>query len=41
MAAAYTLRRLADIEDSAPKLGFEEVQEARFANDELETEDTA
>ena len=40
MAAPYTLRKLADVEDSAPKFGLAEVQEARFAKDELETEDT-
>ena len=29
-----------DVEDSAPKFGFSDVQEARFANDDLETEHT-
>jgi mannose-6-phosphate isomerase-like protein (cupin superfamily) len=40
MAASYTLKKLTDIEDSAPKSGFGDVQEARFAKDELEAEDT-
>ncbi|MDX6659720.1 MAG: hypothetical protein QOJ55_542 [Solirubrobacteraceae bacterium] len=40
MADPYTLKRLTDVEDSAPKFGFSDVQEARFANDDLETEDT-
>ena len=40
MAGAYTLKRLTEIEDSAPKSGFGDVQEARFAKDALDTEDT-
>jgi mannose-6-phosphate isomerase-like protein (cupin superfamily) len=40
MADTYTLRNLREVEDSAPKFGFEEVQEARFANKDLETEET-
>jgi mannose-6-phosphate isomerase-like protein (cupin superfamily) len=40
MAGPYTLKRLTDVEDSAPKFGFSEVQEARFANGDLETEQT-
>lgn len=40
MAAPYTLKRLTDVEDSAPKFGFDEVQEARFANGDLETDHT-
>ncbi len=40
MATPYTLKNLTDIEDSAPKSGFGEIQEARFANDALDTEDT-
>ena len=40
MAGPYTLKRLTDVEDSAPKFGFSDVQEARFANDDLETERT-
>lgn len=40
MPAPYTVRKLTDVEDSAPRAGAEEVQEARFANDDLETEAT-
>jgi mannose-6-phosphate isomerase-like protein (cupin superfamily) len=40
MATPYTHRNLREVEDSAPKFGYEEVQEARFANRDLETEDT-
>ena len=40
MADPYTLIRLTDVDDSAPRFGFSDVQEARFANDDLETEDT-
>jgi mannose-6-phosphate isomerase-like protein (cupin superfamily) len=38
--SAYTLKRLDDVEDSAAKFGFGETQESRFANDDLETEQT-
>src|SRR5215210_7588247 len=40
MTAAYTLRNLTDVEDSAVRFGIGEVQEARFANDDLEVEQT-
>jgi uncharacterized cupin superfamily protein len=40
MAAPFTLKNLAEVDDSAPKAGFAEVQEARFAKDELEAEQT-
>jgi mannose-6-phosphate isomerase-like protein (cupin superfamily) len=40
MAGAYTHKKLTEVEDSAPKFGYDEVQEARFANGDLETEDT-
>ena len=40
MPDPYPLIRLTDDEDSAPRFGFSDVQEARFANDDLETEDT-
>jgi mannose-6-phosphate isomerase-like protein (cupin superfamily) len=36
----YTLKKLTDIEDSAAKFGVGEVQEARFANDDLHAERT-
>src|SRR3954471_3849667 len=40
MATSYTLINLTDVEDSAPKFGFSEHQEARFARGDLEAEDT-
>lgn len=40
MATPYTLKKLTDIEDSAPKSGFGDVQEARFAKDALDAKDT-
>ena len=40
MAGSYTLKRLTEVEDSAGAFGLGEIQEARFANDELELEDT-
>jgi mannose-6-phosphate isomerase-like protein (cupin superfamily) len=39
-ATAYTHENLTAIEDSAPKFGFEGIQEARFASDELDAADT-
>ena len=40
MASAYTHKKLTDVQDSAPKFGFEDLQEARFATKDLEAEDT-
>ena len=40
MTAPFTLKNLDEVEDSAPRFGFGEVQEARFANDDLEAEHT-
>lgn len=40
MPSPYTLKRLSEVEDSAPRFGFGEAQEARFANDDLESEQT-
>ena len=40
MAAPYTLKRLTEVEDSAPKFGFDDVQQARFAMGDLEATDT-
>jgi mannose-6-phosphate isomerase-like protein (cupin superfamily) len=40
MASAYTHKKLTEVDDSAPKFGFEEVQEARFATKDLESEET-
>jgi mannose-6-phosphate isomerase-like protein (cupin superfamily) len=39
-SAPYTLKKLTDVEDSAPKSGFGDVQEARFASEALDTADT-
>jgi mannose-6-phosphate isomerase-like protein (cupin superfamily) len=36
--AAYTHTRLTDVEDSAPKFGFSDSQESRFAKDDLDAE---
>lgn len=38
--APYTLRSLGDVKDSAKEFGLAEFAAARFANDELETEQT-
>ena len=40
MPAPFTLKNLAEVNDSATKFGYAEVQEARFAKDELEAEQT-
>ena len=40
MPAPYTLKKLTDVEDSAAKFGVGEVQEARFAKDDLDAEHT-
>jgi hypothetical protein len=40
MTESYTLTRLTEIEDSAPRFGFAETQEARFASGALETRET-
>jgi mannose-6-phosphate isomerase-like protein (cupin superfamily) len=40
LPAQYTLKKLPDIDDSAVRFGIAEVQEARFANQALECEDT-
>jgi mannose-6-phosphate isomerase-like protein (cupin superfamily) len=40
MTDPYTLKNLEQVEDSAAKFGYGEVAEARFANTELETEQT-
>lgn len=40
MPEHYTHMNLAEVEDSAPQFGFEENQEARFANEAMETEQT-
>jgi mannose-6-phosphate isomerase-like protein (cupin superfamily) len=38
MSSPYTLKRLTDVKDSAPEFGLAEVQQARFANKDLEAE---
>jgi mannose-6-phosphate isomerase-like protein (cupin superfamily) len=40
MTTPYTLKRLTDVEDSAPKFGMSEVAEARFCTGDLDAEDT-
>ena len=40
MAGSYTLKRLTEVDDSAVKFGLSENQEARFATEDLEAEDT-
>src|SRR5689334_10680213 len=35
---SYTIKNLRDVNDVAPKFGFEEVQEARFARKDLDSE---
>ena len=40
MANPYTLTKLTEVEDMAPRFGYGELQEAHFANDDLEVERT-
>ncbi|MHB8241549.1 MAG: cupin domain-containing protein [Solirubrobacteraceae bacterium] len=40
MPTPYTLKKLTKVEDSAPKFGLGEIQEAHFAKDELDAERT-
>ena len=40
MATPYTIKQLTDVEDSAPKFGYGEIQEARFAHGDLHAEQT-
>src|SRR5436190_15159873 len=40
MPAPYTVKKLTEVEDSAPKFGYGELQEARFATGDLEGEHT-
>jgi quercetin dioxygenase-like cupin family protein len=37
---SYTIKNLRDVEDVAPRFGFDSIQEARFASRELGAEDT-
>ena len=38
---SYTIKNLREVEDSAPRFGYGEVQEARFATRDLGTENVA
>ena len=40
MPTPYTHKKLTEVKDSAPKFGFSETQEARFASRDLDTEQT-
>ena len=40
MAAPFTFKKLEEVEDSAPKFGFGELGEARFAKGALDAQDT-
>jgi mannose-6-phosphate isomerase-like protein (cupin superfamily) len=40
MPTPYTRIKLTDVEDSAPKFGYDELQKARFATADLEAEQT-
>ena len=40
MTTPYTLKKLTDVEDSALKFGMGDFQEARFAGDDLDAEQT-
>jgi mannose-6-phosphate isomerase-like protein (cupin superfamily) len=40
MPASFTRVRLTEVKDSAPEFGFGEIQEARFAREDLEAERT-
>ena len=40
MPAPFTHTKLSDVKDSAPEFGMGDVQEARFAKDALEAEET-
>jgi mannose-6-phosphate isomerase-like protein (cupin superfamily) len=40
MTTPYTLKKLTEVEDSAPKFGLGEVGEAHFARGDLEAKDT-
>jgi uncharacterized cupin superfamily protein len=41
MPTPFTYKKLEEVEDSAPKFGMDEIQEARFAKDALDAETTA
>lgn len=37
---SYTIKNIRDIDDVAPRFGFDKIQEARFCGRELEAQDT-
>ena len=39
MPAPFTHKKLTDVKDSAPEFGMEDVQEARFAKEDLDAEE--
>lgn len=40
MAGPYTLKKLTEVKDSAAEFGIGDVQEGRFANDDLDVQQT-
>jgi mannose-6-phosphate isomerase-like protein (cupin superfamily) len=40
MAAAFTFKKLTEVDDSAPRFGFDDSMEARFVTSQLDAEDT-
>jgi mannose-6-phosphate isomerase-like protein (cupin superfamily) len=40
LAGRYTLKNLTDVDDSAPRFGYSEHQESRFATSDLDAEQT-
>jgi mannose-6-phosphate isomerase-like protein (cupin superfamily) len=40
MPGAYTFKKLSDVEDSAPRFGFDDSMEARFVTSRLDAEQT-
>jgi mannose-6-phosphate isomerase-like protein (cupin superfamily) len=40
MPETYTLKKLTDVEDSAPRFGFDDAMEARFVTSHLDAEHT-
>jgi mannose-6-phosphate isomerase-like protein (cupin superfamily) len=40
MPTPFTRKRLTEVKDSAPDFGFADIQEARFAKDDLDAEQT-
>jgi mannose-6-phosphate isomerase-like protein (cupin superfamily) len=40
MTSPYTHKKLTDVKDSAPEFGYGEIQEARFAKNDLGAEET-